>query len=379
MGGSSQIIRIPRTDEAGKDGSHVLGEVTATGGASKPLNVKIVATEGDAPYTVKIKHDRIGDLRVSSSSCSPDEWEDILTAILLNGKHVEGVEAGAEVESEKSITITIRRWVAGISQRLGSITLSYKEKEAIELFDWCDTALQEREKLKKDVEKEASKAADLEARVTELKNQLDELIQAKKDREKEILEKMCRLLNEKKVKIRQQQRLLNSAKIDPDTKMEDDHDDDDDDDDDDKAAVRHVPTASRPNKRKNRRGQADEDDDSSGDGFEKMDVDPTPSSPKVDQGSPDERHTPEMNDEDDEDVTGSEPDDDDDEPPVSPPKHKRAVRKTTPAAAKASAQKGKGKAKVADSVAMHTRRREASTPPVATPADEEETESDDEL
>jgi hypothetical protein len=45
---SSHIIRIPRTDE---DGAFVLGEVTPSG--SKPLNVKVVATEGEEPYVVK--------------------------------------------------------------------------------------------------------------------------------------------------------------------------------------------------------------------------------------------------------------------------------------------------------------------------------------
>lgn len=45
---SPHIIRVPRTDE---DGANVLGQVTASG--SKPLNVKVVATEGEEPYVVK--------------------------------------------------------------------------------------------------------------------------------------------------------------------------------------------------------------------------------------------------------------------------------------------------------------------------------------
>lgn len=48
---SSHIIHIPRTDA---EGAFILGEVTSSGG-SKPLNLKIDATEGDAAYSVKRK------------------------------------------------------------------------------------------------------------------------------------------------------------------------------------------------------------------------------------------------------------------------------------------------------------------------------------
>ena len=50
MASSSLIIRVPRTDQ---EGAYILGEVTSTG--SKPLNVKLVATEGEEPYAVKCK------------------------------------------------------------------------------------------------------------------------------------------------------------------------------------------------------------------------------------------------------------------------------------------------------------------------------------
>lgn len=49
---SSHIIHVPRTDA---EGAFILGEVTSSGG-SKPLNLRIDATEGDAAYSVKRKH-----------------------------------------------------------------------------------------------------------------------------------------------------------------------------------------------------------------------------------------------------------------------------------------------------------------------------------
>ena len=64
-----------------------------------------------------VRHDRIGDLKASSSPCSPEEWERILKALLLGSEPVEGIEAGAEANAGKSIIITIRRRVAGINVR----------------------------------------------------------------------------------------------------------------------------------------------------------------------------------------------------------------------------------------------------------------------
>ena len=58
---SSTIIRIPRTDTDQED-DFILGEVTHSGsggssarGSAKPLNLKIVATEGEEPYALTRK------------------------------------------------------------------------------------------------------------------------------------------------------------------------------------------------------------------------------------------------------------------------------------------------------------------------------------
>lgn len=70
-----------------------------------------------------------------------------------------------------------------------------------------------------EAQKEASAAQALitvhQQRAIELQEQLDEFIKAKADSERELLEKFRLLLNSKKLKIRDQQRLLASAKIDP--------------------------------------------------------------------------------------------------------------------------------------------------------------------
>ncbi|KAK4149086.1 hypothetical protein C8A00DRAFT_38331 [Chaetomidium leptoderma] len=367
----SHIIRVPRTDE---EGSFVLGEVTPSG--SKPLNVKFVATEGEEPYVVKLRHDRIGELRASSSPCSPEEWESILKALLLGGEPIEGIEAGAEANVGKSVTITIRRRVAGINQRLGALTLNHKADEAIQLFDWCAGAALQREKFQETVVAEKAKVSDLEARVAELRKQLDELTESKKAREAEILEKFCGLLNEKKVKIREQQRLLSTSQVDqsrldaarasqamrPET-IED-----------------RKPVPSRRAKRKALEDTAGGGSSSdSDDGFEKvnasadkMDVDPKPPAQKSEE-------SPESQDREtsDDDATATESEAEEEEAPP-PPKARQQQRKPEPKGRAAASRAAKSK-----DVAIHPPKRalRKTTPKAATPppAEGSETESDDEL
>ncbi|KAL2264270.1 hypothetical protein VTK26DRAFT_8473 [Humicola hyalothermophila] len=369
--GPSYIVRVPRTDE---EGSYVLGEVIPSG--SKPLNVKFVATEGEEPYVVKLRHDRIGELRASNSPCSPEEWEKILKALLLRGEPVEGIEAGAEANVGKSITITIRRRVAGINQRLGALTLNHKANEAIQLFDWCGAVALERERLHETLAAETVKVSDLESRIAELRSQLDELIQSKKAHEAELLSKFCGLLNEKKVKIREQQRLLSTAQVDASKlataraaqvtkpKIQEDE----------------KPAPSRRAKRKALEDASGGGSSDSDDGFEnanadadKMDIDPQKPPPNENEESEDRQTT-------DDDLTAgeteSEPEDGEPSPPPPKSRPQRKMESKSRAAAASEAKKGKG-------VAMHPKRAtRQTTPKVATPpsgAEGSETESDDEL
>ncbi|KAK4228432.1 hypothetical protein QBC38DRAFT_157578 [Podospora fimiseda] len=370
---ASHIIRIPRTNE---DGSFVLGEVTPSPGTSKPLNVKFLATEGDEPYVVKLRHDHIGELIATNTKTTPpsaEEWEKILIFLLLRGDPVEDIEAVAEAKRKKSIVITIRRRVAGINQRLGSITLDYKKDEidAISLYDWCGAVVQERENLKEQLISETAKTSGLESRIADLRHQLEELTQAKKERETELLQKFCDLLNEKKVKIREQQKLLNSANIGS-SKLSSTAA---------KVAQLSVNSSqeesrvvsSRSRTATKRKAAQRDDDSDSDDGFEKastaatdeMDIDEPPPAQKdpSPQALPEEDRVTS----DDEDATGSEPDEDD-EPvpsqsaPSPPPTRRKAADKDV------SMQ------------TMHNLRNRSPAPTkakVSPPANGSETESDD--
>ncbi|KAK7417139.1 hypothetical protein QQX98_004742 [Neonectria punicea] len=119
-----------------------------------------------------------------------------------------GIQATAAVQSESSISITIRKETQGITQRLGAITLKHDDEQPIELFEWCGAAVEASASSKQAVVDLTTQSRDSEAAVAQLKSQLEELIQAKDEDETALLRKFRDLLNEKKVKIREQQQVL---------------------------------------------------------------------------------------------------------------------------------------------------------------------------
>lgn len=96
--------------------------------------------------------------------------------------------------------------------------MKHEPNEAIELFEWCATAAEGAQTSRQSAAEASDKIGVLELSVKELKEQLDELIRAKGDDETAQLRKFCDLLNEKKVKIREQQRLMASGSFTKQTK-----------------------------------------------------------------------------------------------------------------------------------------------------------------
>jgi hypothetical protein len=245
-----------------------------------------------------------------------------------------------------------------------------------------------------------AKAASLEAQVAELRAQLEELTEAKTARETELLEKFCALLNEKKVKIREQQRLLSAAKVDP-SRL-------------DVARVAQATTTSTttsattrgispkateagPSRNRKRKSHSVGGEDSGseagsdfepvtsrpgggGGGGDRMDLDDdvqetpesrvimTPEVPET-QGSDDRETTTD----DEATASGSE-----DEAPLPPPKTRQQEKQSRTSGAKGKAT-GTGTSTRKNMVISPVKkpvRQPAATPP---PAGESETESDDEL
>lgn len=189
-----------------------------------------------------MKEDNLSRLRGKNYQGSDDEWRRILSSVLLRrgleGREttaLQGLDVFAAVTEEEMI-ITIRKDIGGITvshdasspcfwvllkiftalqQRLGTISLRVDESQEIELFEWAGLAAQTAAAAE---DGKSSLGARLQAQdeaIAQLNRQLEDLIQAKEEHEQALLKKFQELLNSKKLKIRDQQRLLSRVKIDP--------------------------------------------------------------------------------------------------------------------------------------------------------------------
>ncbi|KAI1411756.1 hypothetical protein F5Y13DRAFT_164972 [Hypoxylon sp. FL1857] len=361
-------IAVLRFPISGKENEYFLLDVSSHGSIGRPLDLKLVGSESTAVFSLKLRHKRVGDYKAPNGPCSHEEWEDILTSTLVNQRPAPDIEIKADIESDgSSVSLSFRKNIQGITQRLGSIKLEEDEKTEISPFDWCVSAIGAREKAEEDLATATAKAQALEDSLKELKEQLDELIRAKEEDETQLLEKFRDLLNEKKVKIRQQQRLLASATVDPEKLANVGGG---------PSAQKHVAQASRASKRK-----AKQEPESSDDGFEKMDVED------------DDNGSVESNEEEDrgdttaeETASGTGTDDEPAPPPVKSRRNQAAApKRNTRASTSAKKTSKPASPQEEDSDEIPPRRvlpfmrNKKPAAPAPKPADDDETESDEEL
>lgn len=95
------------------------------------------------------------------------------------------------------------------------MSLDQTDEEEIDAFVWAGTAIEASDSFEDDLEHLRKQYIAEQATTAKLRKQLDELAKAKGEHEKELITKFAELLNSKKLKIRDQQRLLAGAKIDP--------------------------------------------------------------------------------------------------------------------------------------------------------------------
>ncbi|KAJ5955704.1 hypothetical protein N7501_009983 [Penicillium viridicatum] len=269
-----RILRFPRSDETG---SFVLVHVSCTGPA--PLDLSLTATEGESPYVSLVKQTRLNDLQAKNYQGSNDEW--VKTVSLILGQcsappdapdWATGLEASASIsgsdEDNKEIAITIRKRVQTITQRLGAFTLKQDDEQAVELFEWTGITAARAHTLEEQVSSLTGRYRLAEDTIHRLNEQLEELMHAKTEHENRLVANFVQVLNEKKLKIRNQQRLLASATVDA-TKVSE--------------IQASIPqeshgTAERFHSAKRSARKMSDTDDS--DGFEQMDIDPI----KTDRG-----------------------------------------------------------------------------------------------
>ncbi|KAK0286322.1 hypothetical protein LTR91_012461 [Friedmanniomyces endolithicus] len=212
------ILLVRRTDS---DGEHILLQVSPSG--NKTLDLKLVASENEHVYPTMITESKVKALQASNYSGNLDEWKMILRYALLRHQPaaplpdaLQGLEMVAALGGTV-ITITLRKNIGGIHQRLGSIKLEQNDAEAIDFFDWAVTAVASSDGLRDELDTLQTSVKLQREQTARLNQQLDDLVKAKKEHEEELLKKFAALLNAKKLKIRDQQRLLAGAKVDPKT------------------------------------------------------------------------------------------------------------------------------------------------------------------
>lgn len=150
----------------------------------------------------------------------------MLSSVLLaqaKDEHRSASKLGEKLElislvAGDQMTLIVRRNVSGITQRLGEVILPVLDEEEaserVELLDWVTVAVDRANLLENKVEDLSLKHDEQGKAIEKLNQQLEELIEAKREHEASLLEKFQELLNSKKLKIRDQQRILAGAKVD---------------------------------------------------------------------------------------------------------------------------------------------------------------------
>lgn len=239
------------------------------------------------------------------------------------------------------------------------------DRTEISPFDWCVSAIASRTRVADELAAATAQIKTLEESVEELRSQLDEFIAAKEEDETQLLEKFKDLLNAKKLKIRQQHRLLARAKIDP-AKIADEGGD-----------AHRDAGPSRAGKRKAQVKEEEESDD----GFERMDVDEREDGGGRDAGANTGSGSGSDADENqqlstDNDATASDPDTDDEPPTVAEVKRKGASTPGRITKPKASASKKT--AQPSRNTRAATRKQTAAAATAAAAASDSEDDGDDE-
>ena len=207
------VLRVRRTDGSS---ARLLVNVTQTS-KTRPLDLKIVATDHEHLYHGSVKSSNLVALQASKYTGDDDEWKQVLACALLqerpdaNLDALQSLEVVAAVDGE-TCTLTLRNNIGGITTRLGAIKLTQDdEREEVSAFEWVDTAVAASDELRSELATLHVSLESQQAQVAKLTTQLDELVKAKKEHEEQLLRKCAVLLDSKRAKIREQQRELNSV------------------------------------------------------------------------------------------------------------------------------------------------------------------------
>ncbi|RKF65328.1 putative mitotic apparatus protein p62 [Erysiphe neolycopersici] len=223
----NNLIRIPCSSE--EEHEFVLVHVSYGFKNDDPLSlIELTGSEGENVYTVTIENGKKssgitwrGNVKqpdqstvnhILSSIFLPRDFSSNTAAAAaaanLNTSFTDKYYAIAEIKSD-SLILTIQRKVEFIIEKIGDITLLSDELD-ISLFDWCNTIIESRDKSLYELNILKSVIAQKNGEIEKLNETLNKMTKIKREHENELLEKFALLLNEKKAKIRDQYRWLQS-------------------------------------------------------------------------------------------------------------------------------------------------------------------------
>lgn len=175
---------------------------------------------GSTLTTDKVRQSRISKLRDKRNQLSDDQWENVLHSTLLQrrlqrleARTLEKLEVFASLVGDQ-LSIIFRNNISGITQKLGEIAFKKDDSQELDIIGWAGTSVERSNELDREVQDLSSRYDEQAKKMDKLNNQLEVLIKAKKEHEDSLLKSFSELLNTKKLKIRDQQRLLASAKVD---------------------------------------------------------------------------------------------------------------------------------------------------------------------
>lgn len=131
-----------------------------------------------------------------------------------NSEHaslLRNLELSAHISGDQLI-LAFRKNISGIQQRVAELSLQQDDNHELDTLAWVSTAVQRVNDVNRQFQTLQARRRDQDEVVRKLRQQLEELVQAKAEHEEELLEKLGRLLNAKKLKIRNQQRLINDMR-----------------------------------------------------------------------------------------------------------------------------------------------------------------------
>jgi len=228
------VLRLKRTDDPSAN-AHIFLHIsqqtdakTKAKATPKPtLDLKLVATDEEHIYHASLHDYEVKTLQATNYPSDLETWKRTLRTALLpqdpssppnaldgtDGDEEEGLELVAAIK-KSTLTITVRRNIEGITQRLGTLTLHQDdEREELSPFAWLSVSLAQNSALQTALRTLQTAALRHQDQIFKLEAQLDEFVRVKKEHEEELVGKFVKLLNAKKGKIRDQQRLLAGAKV----------------------------------------------------------------------------------------------------------------------------------------------------------------------